>query len=77
MVPNRATHHICPDSSATVKLLGLINDTCKVESTRIWPDTSSTKFNITDFEQNILLGNTWQELLTDSEYKGQLVEMMT
>ena len=60
-----------------MKLSGLINDTYKVESTRIWPDTSSTKFNITGFEQNILLGNTWQELLTDSEYKDQSIEMMT
>ena len=38
--------------------------------------TSSTKFNITGFEQNMPQGDTWQELLNDNEYKDQLIVMI-
>ena len=63
-----------------MKLLVFINDTYKVDSiknmTRQKGGTSSTKFNNTDFEQNMPQGNNWQELLNNSEYKDQLIEMI-
>ena len=63
-----------------MKLLVFINDTYKVDSiknmTRQKGGTSSTKFNNTGFEQNMPQGNNWQELLNDSQYKDQLIEMM-
>ena len=63
-----------------MKLLGFINDTYKVDSiknmTRKKRGTSSTKFNITGFGQNMPQGNNWQEPLNDSEYKDQLLEMI-
>ena len=63
-----------------MKLLGFINDTYKVGSiknmTRKKRVTSSTKFNITGFGQNMPQGNNWQEPLNDSEYKDQLLEMI-
>ena len=34
------------------------------------------KFNNTGFEQNMPEGKNWQELLNDSQYKDQLIEMM-
>ena len=37
--------------------------------------TSSTKFNITGFEQNIPQGNNWEKLWNDSDYKDHLIEM--
>ena len=71
---------IFPDSSKTIKLLGFINDTYKVDSiknmARQERGTSSTKFNITGFEQNMPQGDTWQELLNDNEYKDQLIEII-
>ena len=70
---------IFPDSSITMKLLGFINDTYKVDSienmTRQKRGTSSTKFNNTGFEQNMLEGKNWQELLNDSQFKDQLIEI--
>ena len=36
---------------------------------------SSTNFDITGFEQNKPQGNNWQELLNNSKYKDQLIEM--
>ena len=36
---------------------------------------SSTNFNITGVEQNKPQGNNWQELLNNSKYKDQLIEM--
>ena len=49
---------IFPDSSITMKLLGVINGSYKVDSvknmTRQKRGTSSTKFNIKGFEQNML-----------------------
>ena len=69
-----------PDSSITMKLSGFINDTYKVDSiknmTRKKRGTSSTKFNIICFGQNMPQGDNWQELLNDSEYKDQLIEMI-
>ena len=63
-----------------MKLLRFINDTYKVDIVknlaRQERGTSSTKFNITGFEQNMTQGSTWQELLKDNEYKGQLIEMI-
>ena len=38
--------------------------------------TSSAKFSNTGFEQNMPQGNNWQELLNDSAYKYQLIEMI-
>ena len=71
---------IFPVNSITMKLLGFINDTYKVDSiknlTRQKRGTSSTKFNNTDFEQNMPQGNNWQELLNNSQYKDQLTEMI-
>ena len=71
---------IFPDSSITVTLLGFINDIYKVDSitnmARQTRGTSSTKFNITGFEQNTPQGNNWQELLNNSEYKDYLIEMI-
>ena len=50
------------DGSITMKLLGFINDTYKVDNieniTRQERGTSSTKFNITGFEQNMPQGDT-------------------
>ena len=61
---------IFPDSSITIKLLGFINDTYKVDSinniTRQERGMSSTKFSITSFEQNMPQGDTWQELLNNN-----------
>ena len=72
---------IFPDSSTTLKLLRFINGTYKVKSIKNMPKqklgTSSTKFNITAFEQNIPQGNTSKELLKDSEYKVQLIKMIS
>ena len=69
---------IFPDSTITMKLLGFINNTYKVDGiknmTRLEGGTSSTKLNITGFEQNIPQGDTWKELLNDNEYKDQLTE---
>ena len=63
-----------------MKLLGFINDTYKVGSIKNMKrqerGTSSIKLNITGFEQNMPQGNNWQELLNDSQYKDQLIEMM-
>ena len=63
-----------------MKLLVFINDTYKVDSiknmTRQKGGTSSTKFNNTGSEQNMPQGNNWQELLNNSEYKDQLIEMI-
>ena len=71
---------IFSDSYITMKLLGFINDTYKVDSIKIMArqkrGASSTKFNITGFEQNMLQGNNRKEFLKDSEYKDQLIEMM-
>ena len=62
-----------------MKLLGFINDTYKVDFTKNMTkqkrDTSSTKFNITGFEENIPQINNWHKLLNGSEYKDQLIEM--
>ena len=61
-----------------MKLFAFINDTYKVDSmkniTRQERGTSSTKFNIPGSEQNMLQGDTWQELLNDNEYKDQLIK---
>ena len=61
-----------------MKLLGFINDMYKVDGiknmTRLERGTSSTKLNITGFEQNMPQGDTWKELLNDNEYKDQLIE---
>ena len=38
--------------------------------------TSSAKLSNTGFEQNMPQGNNWQELLNDSAYKYQLIEMI-
>ena len=69
---------IFPDSSITMKLFAFINDTYKADSmkniTRQERGTSSTKFNIPGSEQNMLQGDTWQELLNDNEYKDQLIK---
>ena len=58
------TRFIIRDSSVTMKLLRFINDTCKVDFikniTRQKRRTSSTKFNITGFEQNMRQSNNWQ-----------------
>ena len=75
------TDHVqFPDSSITMKLLGFINDTYKVDSIenmrRQKRGISSTKLNNTGFEQNMPEGKNWQELLNDSQYKDQLIEMM-
>ena len=55
-----------PDSSITMKLLGFINNTCKVYSTenmaRQKRGASSNKFNITGFEQDMPQGNNWQNV---------------
>ena len=71
---------IFPDCSITMKLLGFINDTYKVGSIKNIPrqkrSTSSTKFEIAGFEKNMPQGNTWQELLNVSEYKGQLIQII-
>ena len=71
---------IFPDSSITMKLSGLIDDTYNVDSiknmTRQKRCTSSAKFNFTVLEKNMLQGNPCQELLNDSEYKYQLIEMI-
>ena len=71
---------IFPDTYITMELLRFMNDMHKVDSikskTRQKRSTSSTKFDITGFEQNMLQGNTWQELLKLSEYKDQLIEMI-
>ena len=75
-----STEQIFPDRSITMKLLAFINDTKKVVSiknmTRQKPGTSSIKFNITGAEQNMSQGKNWQELLNNSEYKDQLIEMI-
>ena len=67
------------DSSITMKLLRVINDTDKVYSiknmTRQKRSSSSTNFFITGFEQNKSQGNKWQELLNNSECKDQLIEI--
>ena len=64
---------IFPDSSITMKLFAFINDTYKADSmkniTRQERGTSSTKFNIPRFEQNMLQSDTWQELLNENECK--------
>ena len=69
---------IFPDSTITMKLLGFINDMYKVDGiknmTRLERGTSSTKLNITGFEQNMPQGDTWKKLLNDNEYKDQLIE---
>ena len=56
------TRFIFPESSITLKLLGLTNDTYKVKSIKNMPKqklvTTYTKFNITGFEQSIPDGNT-------------------
>ena len=62
------TDHVqFPDSSTTMKLLGFINDTYKVDSienmTRQKQGTSCIKFNNTGFEQNMPEGKNWKELL--------------
>ena len=71
---------IFPDSSINMKLVGFINDTYKVDSiknmSRQNREISSSKFKITDFEQNMPQGNNWQKLLNDSEYKDQSIEMI-
>ena len=58
-----------------------VNGTYKVKSIKNMPKqklgTSSTKFNITAFEQNIPQANTSKELLKDSEYKVQLIKMIS
>ena len=63
-----------------MKLLRFINDMYKVDNiknmTRKARGTSSTKFNITGFEQNTPQSDSWQELLNDNEYKDQLIEMI-
>ena len=63
-----------------MKLLGLINDTYKVDfiknMTKQKQGTSFTNFNITGFEHNIPQSNNWQELLDDSKYKNHLIEMV-
>ena len=60
--------------------LWVINNTYKVDNIKNMKrqerGTSSTKFNITGFEQNMLQGKTWQELLSDNEYKNQLIKMI-
>ena len=38
--------------------------------------TSFTNLNITGFEQNMPQVNNWPELLSDSEYKDKLIEMI-
>ena len=61
-----------------MSLLGFINDTYKVGSIKNMKrqerGTSSIKFNITGFEQNMPQGNNWKELLNDSQYKDQLIK---
>ena len=70
---------IFPESSITMKLLGFINDKYNVDgiknTRRQKRGTSSTKFNNTGFEQNMLEGKNWQELLNDSQFKDQLIEI--
>ena len=62
-----------------MKLLGFINNTYKLDSiknmTKQKRGTSSTKFNITGFEQNMPRGNTWKELLNVSEYKDEMIKV--
>ena len=69
-----------PDSSIIMKLLVFISDAYKVDSiknmTRQKQGFSPIKFNITGSEQNMLQGNNWQELLSDSEDKDQLIQMI-
>ena len=66
--------------STLIRFMGLVNDTCKVDSiksmTRQNPGTSSNKFDITGFEQNIPRGNTWQELLSVTEYKDRFIKLI-
>ena len=38
--------------------------------------TSSSKSNITGFEQNMPQSNNWHKFLNNSEFKDQLIEMM-
>ena len=63
-----------------MELLRFINDTRKVDNiknmTREKRGTSSTKFDITGFEQNMSQDNTWMELFKLSEYKDQLIKMI-
>ena len=60
--------------------MGFINGTYKVDfiknMTKQKRDTSFTKFSITGFKQNMPQSNNWQELLNDSEYLNQLIEMI-
>ena len=60
---------ITRDSSITMKLLGFINGTYKIDfiknMTKQKRGTTSTKFNITGFEQNMPQSNKWQEFLND------------
>ena len=57
----------------------VINDTYKVDSIKNMKrqerGTSSTKFNILGFEQNMPQGKTSQELLNDNECKDQLIKI--
>ena len=52
-----------------MKLLGFINGTYKIDfiknMTKQKRGTTSTKFNITGFEQNMPQSNKWQEFLND------------
>ena len=63
-----------------MKLLGFINDACKVDSIKNMARqkrvTSFTKFSIIGFEQSMPQGNNWQEFLNDSENKDQLIEII-
>ena len=60
---------ITRDSTITMKLLGFINGTYKIDfiknMTKQKRGTTSTKFNITGFEQNMPQSNNWQEFLND------------
>ena len=68
---------IFPDTSTTIKLLGFINNTYKVDITKNMTGqkrgTSFAKFHNAGFEQNMPQDNNWQDLLKDSEYKDQLI----
>ena len=72
---------IFPDSPVTMKLLRFINDSYKADSTKNMTRqkriTPSTKFNAAGFQKSILQETPGKkELLNDSDYKDQFIEMI-